>query len=84
MKQFEYVITDPVGLHARPTGLLVKRIKELSGEFVIECKGRSADLGKLLAVMGLGVRGGDRVVVRSENATDEEMTALKRFFEENL
>ena len=84
MKQFEYVITDPVGLHARPTGLLVKRVKELSGDFTLECKGKSADLGKLLAVMGLGVRGGDRVVVRSENATDEAMAELKRSFEENL
>ena len=84
MKQFEYVITDPNGLHARPTGLLIKKVKELSGEFTIACRGKEADLGKLLAVMGLGVRVGDRVVVRSENATDEEMTALKRFFEENL
>ena len=84
MKQFEYVITDPNGLHARPTGLLIKKVKELSGEFVIECKGRSADLGKLLAVMGLGVRGGDRVVVRSENAADDTMAELKRYFEENL
>ncbi|MBQ7732407.1 MAG: HPr family phosphocarrier protein, partial [Synergistaceae bacterium] len=24
MKEFKYVITDPVGIHARPAGLLVK------------------------------------------------------------
>ena len=27
MKQFVYTITDPVGIHARPAGLLVKAIK---------------------------------------------------------
>lgn len=84
MKEFEYVIKDPLGLHARPTGLLMKKVKTLSGDFTLECKGKSADLGKLLAVMGLGVRGGDRVVVRSENATDEAMAELKKYFEENL
>ena len=29
MKQFQYVITDPVGIHARPAGLLVKAAKGL-------------------------------------------------------
>lgn len=24
MKEFEYTITDPIGIHARPAGLLVK------------------------------------------------------------
>ena len=27
MKEFTYVITDPVGIHARPAGLLVKEAK---------------------------------------------------------
>lgn len=29
MKKFEYTITDPVGIHARPAGLLVKAAKVL-------------------------------------------------------
>ena len=28
MKQFTYTITDPVGIHARPAGLLVKEVKK--------------------------------------------------------
>ena len=28
MKSFEYTITDPVGIHARPAGVLVKEIKK--------------------------------------------------------
>ncbi len=27
MKQFTYVITDPLGIHARPAGLLAKQAK---------------------------------------------------------
>ena len=28
MKSFEYTITDPVGLHARPAGVLAKEAKK--------------------------------------------------------
>ena len=28
MKSFTYVITDPVGIHARPAGNLVKEVKK--------------------------------------------------------
>ena len=28
MKTFEYTITDPVGIHARPAGMLVKEAKK--------------------------------------------------------
>ena len=27
MKEFTYTIKDPVGIHARPAGLLVKEVK---------------------------------------------------------
>ena len=30
MKEFQYVIQDPVGLHARPAGLLVKQAGRFS------------------------------------------------------
>ena len=31
MKSFDYTITDPVGIHARPAGILVKEVKSLPG-----------------------------------------------------
>ena len=42
MKQFEYTITDPVGIHARPAGLLVKAAKALDSTVTIaKADGRS-------------------------------------------
>ncbi|MDE7352444.1 MAG: HPr family phosphocarrier protein, partial [Acetatifactor sp.] len=35
MKQFQYTIKDPVGIHARPAGLLVKAAKELDSTVTI-------------------------------------------------
>ena len=67
MKSFEYVITDPVGIHARPAGVMVKEIKNLIGTKVTIAKGaKSADALRLMAVMQLGIKQGDTVTVTVE------------------
>ncbi|MDE6880855.1 MAG: HPr family phosphocarrier protein [Oscillospiraceae bacterium] len=86
MKQFQYTITDPVGIHARPAGLLVKAAKELDSAVTIEkVGGKSAPATKLMALMGIGVKQGDTVTVTLEGG-DEEANAktLEQFFKENL
>ncbi len=85
MEQFEYTIKDPNGLHARPAGLLVRRMQTVDGDWTIEKGEKSANMKKLLAVMGLGVRNGDRITVRAEgNYRPEVVLEIKRFFEENF
>ena len=82
MAQFTYVITDEVGIHARPAGLLVKEAKGAGCKVTISKGEKSADATKLMAVMGLGVKKGDEVTV---SADDENVLAdMKKFFEENL
>ena len=85
MEFFEYTITDPNGLHARPAGLLVKKAQEFDCEITLSCHGKAANLKKLLALMGLGVRHGDTVTVevRGEGCGDCA-TALRHFFEKNF
>lgn len=85
ISKFAYTITDPNGLHARPTGLLVKKAQAYSEEITIECNGKSAGLTRLLAVMGLGIRCGDTVTVTVEGKNPSKTAEdLKRFFEENF
>jgi len=86
MKQFEYVITDPIGIHARPAGLLVKAAKALDSAVTIEkAGGKSAAATRLMAVMGLGVRQGDAVIVTVEGGDEEaNCAAMKQFFTDNL
>ena len=83
MERFEYTIKDPVGLHARPAGLLVRKAQEYDADITLSCNGRSANLKKLLAVMGLGVRCGDTVTV-TVDGDPEAAEALHRFLRENL
>ena len=86
MKQFEYVITDPVGIHARPAGMLVKAAKELDSTITIEkVGGKSAVATKLMALMGCGIKKGDTVVVTIEGGNeDANFETIQKFFQENL
>lgn len=85
MKKFEYVIKDEVGIHARPAGLLVKEAKKHESRITLSKDGKSAEATKLMAIMGLGIKCGQRVEVSVEG-TDEEIAyeAIKAFFETNL
>ncbi|MGN1137683.1 MAG: HPr family phosphocarrier protein [Oscillospiraceae bacterium] len=85
MKTFSYTITDEIGLHARPAGLLVKAAKEFSSEITIEKNGKSAGASKLIMLMGLGVKKGDTVNVTINGSDEEEAAAaMEKFFKENL
>lgn len=86
MKKFEYIITDPVGIHARPAGLLVKAAKALDSTITIEkVGGKSAAATKLMAVMGLGIKQGDTISVTVEGGSeDANAAAMEQFFKDNL
>ena len=86
MKTFEYTITDPVGIHARPAGLLVQAVKALDSKVTLTNKdGKSADGKKLLAVMGLGIKQGDTVTVTVDGGNeDASVEELEKFLKENL
>ena len=85
MKSFEYVITDPVGIHARPAGNLAKEAKKYADEIVIKKGDKSAKAKALMALMGLGVKQGETVTVEVTGATeDATVAAIEAFFKANL
>lgn len=85
MKSFEYTIRDEVGIHARPAGLLVNAAKATGCKVTLQNGDKSADAGKLFAVMGLGVKCGDTVTVIIEGENEDTASeTLKEFFESNL
>lgn len=85
MKEFKVVINDPVGLHARPAGLLVKQAAAFKSKITVSGNGKSADGKRLIMLMGLGIRQGMEVTCRVEGEDEEEAAqALQNFFNENL
>ena len=86
MKQFTYTITDPIGIHARPAGLLAKATKTLDSTVTItNASGKSAGATKLMAVMGLGIKSGEAVTFTIEGGNEEaSATAMEQFCKENM
>lgn len=85
MKQFTYTIKEPVGIHARPAGLLVKAIKGYKSTVTISKGDKSVNAIKLMALMGMGIKCGDTITVQVEGE-DEDVAApaLEKFLSENL
>lgn len=85
MKEFDYVIADPVGVHARPAGLLVKKASEFKSEIIISNGEKSAETKKLISLMSLGIRNGDKIHCRIEGEDEEgALLEMQNFFRENL
>lgn len=85
MQQFTYTITDPIGIHARPAGLLVKAAKALDSAVTIQKGDKSVSATKLMNLMSMGVRQGDCITVTVEGGDEEaSRKAMEQFFQENL
>ena len=85
MKEFTYVISDEIGIHARPAGMLVKEAKAFTSKITLEANGKSADATKLMAVMSLGVKNGAEVVIKAEGEDEDAAIAkMEEFMKENL
>lgn len=86
MKQFTYTITDPIGVHARPAGLLAKAAKALDSTVTVaKADGKSAAATKLMALMGMGIKNGETITVTVEGGNEEaNAAAMEQFFKENL
>lgn len=85
MKAFQYTIQDELGIHARPAGVMVKEVKKFQSKITIEGNGKSADAGKLLAVMGMGIKKGMEVTVFADGPDEDAAIAqLEEFFKANF
>lgn len=85
MKQFDYVIKDELGIHARPAGMLVKEASKFKSTSMIKKGEKTADLKRLFAIMSLGVKQTESITVTVEGEDeDEAFESIKNFFETNL
>ena len=85
MKEFQYTVKDACGIHARPAGLLVKTVKGFASSATLEKDGKSCDMRKLMALMGMGVKQGETVTVKVEGDDEEAAAAaVQKFLTENV
>lgn len=85
MKEFTYTITDPEGIHARPAGAFVKEAAKFPCSVTIAKDGKEVDAKRILGVMGLGVKCGMEITLKTDGEGEEQaMEALSAFLKENL
>jgi phosphocarrier protein len=85
MKKFDHIIKEPLGIHARPAGMLVKIVSIYKSSITIERNGQTADVKRLMALMALCVKCEENVTFTIEGI-DEDLAAIKleKFCKENL
>lgn len=85
MKEFNYTVKDKEGIHARPAGLFVKEAASYPCVVTISKDGKEVDAKRIFGVMGLGVKCGEEITVKTDGEQEEEaMQALSSFLEANL
>jgi len=79
------VVTLRQGLHARPAALLAQRAKSFAAQVTLSAHGRSANARSVVAIMALGVRQGDELIIQAGGAdATQSVTGLIAAIEEAL
>ena len=85
MKEFTYTITDPIGIHARPAGMLSKLCKGFESAVMIRKGDKEVDVKRLVALIGIAAKQGDAVTVTIEgHDEDAALSAIEAYFKENF
>lgn len=65
--------------------LLVKLAKQYTSTITIEKNGKTCDMRKLMAVMGMGIRQGETITVTAEGEDEAAaIEAVEKFLTENV
>ncbi len=85
MKSINYTITDELGIHARPAGLLVKLAGGFQSDITIVKDGKEANAKRIMALMGLSATKGTEITVKVEGPDeDDAVKAVEDFLKANL
>ena len=85
MKEFTYTITNPIGIHARPAGMLAKEAKKYTSVCTVTKGDKTQKLTQLMMLMAMGIVQGDTVIVRAEGEDEETaIRELEQYFKANL
>ena len=85
MEEIKYTIKDPLGIHARPAGLLVKETSKFVSDIIIEKDEKKGDAKKIFSLMSLGIKCGDEILIKIDGSDEcEAKTSIQNFLNQNL
>ena len=71
-EKLSFVVSDPVGLHARPATILVNQASKFTSNIKLVYNGKEVNLKSIMGVMSLGVGQGSDVTISAEGADEKE------------
>ena len=78
-------IENKAGLHARPAALFAQKASSFKSTVMIFKGEKSANAKSIIGIMGLGIKQGESIVIKTEGAdADEAAAALKKLIEEKF
>jgi PTS hybrid protein len=81
----EIVLTNDLGLHARPAALLARSVAELDAQVTITRGEHQADATSVLALLSLATTKGDHLTVTARgNQADEAIATIQRLASDNF
>lgn len=85
MQELKYVITDEMGLHARPAGQLVKVAIRFKSDIQLGTPCKMVNAKRIMGVMGLAIKKGEELTITLNGDDEKEARGvLEAFLKANL
>jgi phosphocarrier protein len=85
MVEIEHIITDKLGVHARPAGRLVRKAHEYESAIMVGTAEKMADAKNVVGVMTLNCKFGETLIMTFEGPDETEAAeGMAAFLKENL
>jgi len=85
MREIKYVLTDPLGIHARPAGRLIKLAGEYKCDIQIGSPVKMVNAKRIIGVMALTLKKDDEITMSFSGEDEEEAAgAIEKFLAENF
>ncbi|QIN43986.1 HPr family phosphocarrier protein [Mycoplasma capricolum subsp. capripneumoniae] len=79
MAKFSAIITDKVGLHARPASVLAKEASKFSSNITIIANEKQGNLKSIMNVMAMAIKTGTEITIQVDgNDADQAIQAIKQ------
>lgn len=82
MIEINLILTNKLGLHARPAAEFIKIAAGFKSKITLKGKGKIADAKSMLMVLTMGIRQGEQLTIIADGPDEgESIEALKDFIE---
>ena len=85
MLEVTLVLTNKLGLHARPAAEIMKTASKFKSRVTLHGNGKVIDAKSIIMVMSLGIKNGERLTIKAEGTDEVEcIKALTELFRNNF